>query len=129
MFGKLLLTIAVILGAYLFIRVRMQRDRECPPPDQRDSEPLLSGPALRNFSYGLLAVMLLGSAIYLFLGWSSDRDLVRVQVINANTGAITDYQARRGDVKGRSFRTIDGRRVTLADVERMILFDQGATGY
>jgi hypothetical protein len=36
---------------------------------------------------------------------------------------MTSYQARRDDVKGRSFTTLDGRIVTLADVERMVLAD------
>jgi len=129
MFGKLFVTAAVILGAYLVIRARMRRNTESASPDVPCSPPILSAAALRNLAYGLLTLMLVGSALYLFLGWSSNQDLVRVQVINANTGAITDYQARRGDVEGRSFQTIDGRRVTLADVERMVLFEQGAVGF
>ena len=44
-----------------------------------------------------------------------------MRVINANTGEGVTYQARREDVAGRSFRTLDGRRITLADVERMEL--------
>jgi len=129
MFGKFFVTAAVILGAYLVIRTRMRRDPERGRAEETYSPPILSAAALRNLGYGLLGLMLVGSALYLFLGWSSDQDLVRVQVINANTGATTDYQAHRGDVEGRSFQTIDGRRVTLADVERMVLFEQGATGY
>ncbi len=129
MFGKLIITAAVILGAYLVIRARMKRDSGPGPTDEECSPPILSAAALRNLAYGLLALMLVGSTLYFFTGWSSSRELVRVQVINANTGTITDYQARRGDVKGRSFQTVDGRQVTLADVERMVLFKQGATGY
>lgn len=124
MFGKILLTLAVIVGAYLVIRVRFQRSREvaeAPPLPLR--EPLVSQSTLKAVAYGLLAVMLGGSLYWLYMDWEAGQDLVTVQVINANTGDMTSYQARRDDVKGRSFTTLDGRIVTLADVERMVLAD------
>jgi hypothetical protein len=65
--------------------------------------------------------MVAGSLFWLYLDWQESRELVAVKVINANTGEVTSYRARRADVEGRHFTTLDGRRVTLADVERMIL--------
>ena len=65
--------------------------------------------------------MIAGTALYLFQGWVTAREAITVRVINANTGEGVAYQARREDVAGRSFRTLDGRRITLADVERMEL--------
>jgi hypothetical protein len=123
MFGKILLTLAVILGAYLVIRTRIQRGREvaaAPPPPR---EPLVPATTLKAVAYGLVAVMLGGSLYWVYLDWEAGQGLVTVQVINANTGNITTYQARREDVTGRSFTTLDGRIVTLADVERMVLAD------
>ncbi|MEA3276860.1 MAG: hypothetical protein U9Q81_16550 [Pseudomonadota bacterium] len=122
MFGKLLLTAAVILGAYLVIRLRMQRGREATaaaPTPRRES--LLPAGVLQAIAYGLVAVMLAGSLFWLFLDWEAEREPVTIRVINANTGDSISYQARREDVKGRHFTTLDGRRVTLADVERMEL--------
>jgi hypothetical protein len=63
--------------------------------------------------------MLAGTGLYLFEGWEAGRRPVTVRVINANTGAVVTYQVSPKDVTGRSFQTLDGRRVTLADVERM----------
>jgi hypothetical protein len=75
----------------------------------------------RTAAYGLLALLLGGTGLYLAQGWNHGRAILRVQVVNANTGAVTDYQARRRDVEGRGFRTIEGQVIHLADVERMIL--------
>ncbi len=122
MFGKLLLTLAVILGAYLVIRTRIQRGRAVaaasPPPAR---EPLMPAAALRAVAYGLVVVMVAGSLLWLYLDWEAGASVVTVQVINANTGDVTLYQARREHVEGRRFTTLDGRIVTLADVERMEL--------
>jgi hypothetical protein len=120
MFWKLLLTAAVIFGAYLVIRARMQASettKDAPPPPA----PLVSRGAVRLVAYAVIALMLGGTAFYLIGSWESGREVLRVQVVNANTGAVIDYLARRRDVEGRGFRTLDGRVVRLADVERMVL--------
>ena len=122
MFGKILLTAAVILGAYLVIRARIQRDREptvALPSPQRT--PLIPPGALKALAYGLVVTMLAGSLLWLYLDYEAGREVVTVRVINANTGNVTTYEARRADVKGRSFTTLDGRPVTLADVDRIEL--------
>jgi len=122
MFAKILLTLVVILGAYAVIRARMRQDggsesaRSAPA-----SMPLIPPGTVRAVSYGLIAVMVLGSLLWLYLDWEAGREVVTVQVINANTGGIATYRARRADVAGRHFTTLDGRRVTLADIERMVL--------
>ena len=122
MFGKILLTAAVILGAYVVIRARMQRGRESaaapavPPP-----EPLVPAGTLKAVAYGLVVAMVAGSLLWLYLDYEAGREVVWVRVINANTGDVTTYRARRADVEGRRFTTLDGRPITLADVDRMEL--------
>jgi hypothetical protein len=122
MLGKILLTLAVILGAYAVIRARLRDGGERPQPQ---APPALANPispgTLRPLAYGLVAVMVAGSLLWLYLDWEASREVVAVKVINANTGAVSTYRARRTDVQGRHFTTLDGRRVTLADVERMVL--------
>jgi len=63
--------------------------------------------------------MLAGTGLYLFEVWEAGRRPMTVRVINANTGTVVTYEVSPKDMTGRSFRTLDGRRVTLADVERM----------
>jgi predicted nucleic acid-binding Zn ribbon protein len=120
MFWKLLLTAAVIFGAYLVIRARM-RAPETTEDAPHTQAPRVSGRALRRLAYALIGLMLGGTAFYLIRSWESGREVLRVQVVNANTGVVIDYLARRRDVEGRGFRTLDGQVVRLADVERMVL--------
>jgi len=72
-------------------------------------------------AYGLLITMVSGSLLWFYFDWEEGRKVVSVQVINTNTGAIVVYQARRADMQGRQFTTLDGRRVFLAEVERLVL--------
>lgn len=122
MFGKILLTAAVILGAYLVIRTRIQRGQQVAAASPEPARaPLLPPGALKAVAYGLVAVMVTGSLLWLYLGYEAGREVVTVRVINANTGDATTYMARRADVRGRQFTTLDGRPVTLSDVDRMEL--------
>jgi hypothetical protein len=121
MLGKILLTLAVILGAWLVIRLRLER-RGTPAP-RPQTRPLLPPALMRALAVGLVAVMVGGSLLWLYLDWESGRGLVNVRVINANTGEVTSFQARRQDIEERQFTTVDGRRVTLAEIERMVLED------
>lgn len=122
MLGKILLTIAVILGAYYIIRARMGHDRK---PDttqaSRPLVPLVPPGILKGIAYGLVVAMVAGSLLWLYLDYEAGREVVTVRIINATTGSVTTYEARRADVKDRCFTTLDGRPVTLADVDRMEL--------
>ncbi|WP_296701051.1 hypothetical protein [Thiocapsa sp. UBA6158] len=120
MIWKLLLTAAVILGAYLVIRARIMRSREA--AGLIASRPPLIPPALiRPLAYVLLGTMLLGSLSLLVRDWDRDREIIPVQVVNANTGEVTHYEVRRGSVDGRRFVTSDGREIRIADVERLVM--------
>lgn len=73
---------------------------------------------------GRLAMILVLSAVtsagwMVYSNWQMGRAVVEVRVVNAKTGDATVYQAIRDKIYGRMFTTVDGRRVTLADVERM----------
>jgi len=122
MFGKILLTAAVILGAYLVIRARMRRARSpASDPSPQHRAPLVPKEVIKAVAYGLVAVMVAGSLFWLYLDYESGQEVVTVRIINANTGKVTTYFARRTDVEGRRFTTLDGRPITLADVDRMEL--------
>lgn len=124
MIWKLLLTLAVLLGGWFFVRAKLRARRRAPPgapgwtpPPRRRLPP----GTVRTAAYTVLALMLLGSGGYLYRGWAQGNQVLEVQVVNAATGAVSAYQARRRDIEGRVFRTLDGREVRLADVERMVL--------
>lgn len=124
MIWKLLLTLVLILTVWFYLR-RQWRHPGPPTDGAAPRPPLPAAEPMRAIAYGVLTVMLIGSGWFLYRGWESGNEVLRVQVINANTGVITPYEARRRDIEGRVFRTLDGREVRLADVERMILLREG----
>jgi len=120
MIGKLILTMAVVYVGWLVVR---QRLREAAGEPAQTAVRELPAGALRVGAYALVGLMLAGSGLWLFLDWRAQRELVEVQVVNPYTGAVQRYQVRRGDIDGRSFRTPDGRRVRIAEMERMVIID------
>ena len=122
MFTKILLTLGVIAIAWLVVSNRARRERvsaassstrlAAPPTGRRDG-------ALRLAAYGLVVLMILGSGVFLYLQWRDEYRIVNVEVINTQTGRSVSYQARRGDVEARSFLTLDGRLVNVAETERI----------
>ncbi|MGB8145827.1 MAG: hypothetical protein WCF05_11755 [Chromatiaceae bacterium] len=121
MFSKIFLTLAVILGIYWVIRARLRGGGPTPGRQSPPQPPLIPLARVRALAYGLLVATVTGSLLWLYWDWEAGRGVVSVQVINANTGAIVIYQARRADVAGRHFTTLDGRQVVLAEVERLVL--------
>ena len=122
MITKLLLTLSVIGIAWLVIRNRSRRGgisvaaqttRLAAPSNQQ------TGQTPRLAAYGLIIFMILASGIFLYLQWRDEYRIVTVEVINTQTGHSVTYQARRGDVDERRFQTLDGRVVSVADIERI----------
>jgi hypothetical protein len=124
MIWKLLLTLVLILTGWFYLR-HQWRHRGPPAEGVTPRLPLTVTDTMRTIAYGIITVMLVGSGWSLYRGWESGHEVLRVQVVNANTGVITPYEARRRDIDGRVFRTLDGREIRLADVERMILLKEG----
>ncbi len=114
---KILLTVAVVLGGALVLRRRAARLQRVPAP------PLPRVTSLRRLShyaaYGLVSIMLAGALYFIYLEWEGRYQIVTVRVIDTRSGNAVTYQAYRGDVAARSLLTLDGRMVSLAEVERM----------
>jgi len=121
MFMKLLLTLVVIAGAVVAVKLRNR------PPQATAvvASPLRAvkpkSPLPRITAYGLVIISLAGAGFYFFHQWRDAYQLVSVRVIDSRSGNSVLYEAYKGDVEGRSFRTVDGRIVTLAEVERLEL--------
>jgi hypothetical protein len=124
MITKLLFTAAVVVVVYLLFRTRLRQGGEPADPPPRlpaPATPAASAQPARILAYGLVSLLLVGSAGYLFLQWRGNQEIVVVRVVNAHNGESVTYRARRGEIQGRRFTTLDGRRVILADVERIEL--------
>ncbi|MES9868427.1 MAG: hypothetical protein ABW082_01270 [Sedimenticola sp.] len=119
MIWKLLLTALVILGAVLVIRRRAQAR---PAPVQVVSEPESPRKGIMMIAAtAVVALMIIGAGAYVYFQWQDSNQVVNVRVIDTRSGNTVSYRAYKGDVEGRSFVTTEGRKVSLAEVERLEL--------
>jgi small-conductance mechanosensitive channel len=119
MIGKILFTLAVILLVALIWRTRSPR---LPSPQAR---PRLVNPAAKRLSpvrvlaVATVTLMLVASAYLLYEHWRDSSDVIFIRVIDAGSGRTVEYRAQRGDIQEREFFTTDGRRIVLAETERL----------
>lgn len=125
MLGKLLLTLLVIAVAAVFLRERKQASQR-----QLDNRRSLSGQSpvvsnkpessdLRTAAYMFLVLMLGVGGLLYFLRWQDDHVLLTVTLFNNTGAAPVTYQVFQYQMSSRSFITIDGIQITVADNERM----------
>ncbi len=116
MLSKILLTVAIVIGALIFLRMQGQRSapaaqRAAPPPVNLKQRNLITGIIL-------LVLLSLGAGAY-YLNWSEAHRTVTVRVIHATSGKAQEYEVYAKQIEGRSFVTVDGRTITVADSERL----------
>ena len=124
MIWKILLTALVIAGAVMAIRLRNRNlTIEAPRTTQStaSSNSTIKTSMLRFAAFGLVGLMLVGVGFFLYSQWQDSYQIVTVHVIDTRTGKEVTYEAYKGDVANRSFMTVSGRQVNLAEVERMEL--------
>ncbi len=120
---KILLTILVIAGAVLTLRLRrgqVEAPASTAATSGRKVGHKLDTP-IKIVAVGLAILMVVGVSAYLYHQWQDSYRVVTIRVIDTRSGTTSQYQAYKGDVDGRQFVTTDGLAVTLAEVERMEL--------
>lgn len=113
MLTKLLFTLAVAVGIFLLVKLRSRPvPPHTPPPDE-------TAQGFRWLALVAVGLIVIGSAIFIWKAWRDATEVLVLRVIDTQTGKVTEYQAYRSDLDGRTFRTLDGRRITLAETERL----------
>ncbi|SCZ61696.1 hypothetical protein [Thiohalomonas denitrificans] len=121
MITKLLFTALIVAGVIFWTRHRGEaRQRRSRRPESRAAR---SPWYWRMAPAGALLAVLGVSAFVFWLEWEAEHQVFTVRVIDTRSGEVRQYPVYRDAVSNRSFQTIDGRRVTLADVERMELVE------
>ncbi|MBF0620667.1 MAG: hypothetical protein HQL54_01940 [Magnetococcales bacterium] len=118
MIYKILLPAIVIGIIYLLGRSHGQEEESGVKAVARQSTPIKK----RSHTPILLAVLALSTfmtGLFIYRNWADNQKEVVIRVIHIETGRTITYQAHKGDVHGRTFTALDGRRVRLADAERM----------
>ena len=124
MLTKILFTAFVILVLMFYIRHQQTKQ----PIKQTTRTSLKASPQTflkpsawlsRIAAYSALALILATGALFYYLDWTEDHRVINIRVINTNTGEIGNYLAYQSMIRGRSFVTLDGRTITIADTERV----------
>nr|CRH04792.1 Conserved exported protein of unknown function [Candidatus Magnetococcus massalia] len=129
MLTKILIILLVIAGVYATGRLHARSNGEEQQPNApRKISPPSSDESRRNpYRYGLLALLVVatiaGSIAY--ARWSSGQVVQLIRVINSQSGKVVVYRARLKQIHHRDFTTLDGRRIRLADLERMEVEEAG----
>ncbi len=117
MLTKIVFTLAVVALAYLAIRSRSRAvvAKEAAAPQGASTKTV----SPRVVAYVFLVVAVATGSTLFVLEWYDARQVITIRVINSRTGEAVVYEAEKGKVHGRRFETLDGRVVTVADVDRV----------
>ncbi|MAP12728.1 MAG: antitermination protein NusG, partial [Gammaproteobacteria bacterium] len=74
---------------------------------------------VRPAAYAFAIAVVVSSATWYYTLWRDDQRVVLVRVINTGSGDAVEYKVRKGSIEGRSFETVDGFIVRVADAERV----------
>lgn len=115
MISKILLTLAVI-GVALFMLQLRRRPVEAVNVRKKE---LFFQKWFRVLSVVVISLMVLAAGVFIYIEWHQAREVMQVQVIDNRTGNYKEYKVLRSNLHERSFQTLDGRIVTLAETDRM----------
>ncbi len=121
MLTKILLTVAVIFGCYLYIQHKRAASMTRSAPVRIEPEEIET-PTKKSINW--IALALVGASVIAAVGffiydWQDSQTLLEVKVINPSSSEETLYQVYKGDLGARSFETIQGQQVRIGNSERM----------
>ncbi len=129
MLGKILLTLAVMIIAFFFVRQRDMKGKSSPARKTGPKAKLKDRTVvkeehnlsadLRLGAYMFLVLVIgLGAALYYFQ-WQDDHSILTVRLHSDGQPEAIVYQVYKFQLAERSFTTLDGILVTVASSERM----------
>jgi hypothetical protein len=119
MIGKLLFTLGVIVVVAFVWRTRRPAAPENRVPRLVNPAPPTRRWPIRGLALAGGGVMLLASVYLLYDHWRDNNEVIFIRVVDASSGRSAEYRAQRGDIEDREFVTTDGRRIVLAETERL----------
>ncbi len=117
MIGKILFTLIIIGGFILYLR--MKATDETSPRSQQKTERSEGHKMFRQGAYLFLIFMLISALVVFYFEIGDRFSSAKVHVINTQTGQRVTYQANQQDIKSSHFKTLDGRTIYVADIERI----------
>jgi hypothetical protein len=121
MLGKVVLTLTVIIVAILIIKRRNDQDGDqsaAAKGKPGDAETAMASD-LRFAAYAFLVLMFGTGAFLYYQRWQDDHTVLTVNLYRADQTEPTSYEVYKFELEERSFTTLEGVRITVADNERM----------
>lgn len=116
MLTKVLFTLAVIIVIALVFRHKGEKAAANAPRKVKAQDQ--GGINSRTVIYSLLGLILAISALLFVLHWQDQHEIVNIEVTDGSGNTVA-YQAYKKSIEGRQFTTLDGRKVTLGDNDRV----------
>ena len=118
MITKILFTILVIFGVIIFARAKREKEISA-ANNTKPAEPSEGEKMFRQGAFLFLIFMALSALAMFYFELGERYATVSVHVVNTQTGERVTYQAEQKDIKSNSFKTLEGRTVYVADIERI----------
>lgn len=122
MLGKILLTLSVIVIAYLYVRQRQLAEQNSSNKTAKKSTQEAKSELANDFriaAYLFLALMTIVGATLYYFQWQDDHTVLTVNLHRENQTEAVSYQVYKYQLQDRGFTTVDGTVVTVAGSERM----------
>jgi len=119
MLSKILLTILIIMAAIIFLRMKNAEAVKAPASSAKPKSESEGQKMFRQGAYLFLLFMAISAAVMMYYEIGERYKTVQVHVVNTQTGERVSYQAEQQDIKSDSFKTLEGKTVYVADIERI----------
>lgn len=122
MLTKILVTALIVLACFFYIRY--QRHKQVSLTEQNDTLNTRSGKnslpsPIHWLAGGLIVLTVCGATSFFIYDWLDNRQLLTVKVTSPHSGEVVTYQVYKGDMKERSFETLQGQVVRIGNSERI----------
>lgn len=118
MLTKILFTLLIVIGGFAFARHR-NRQPSVRTENLNSTPSLFERSQIRLAAYLFITFMAVSSLLLLYFELDEKQREVEVEVVNTQSGVRQSYRAQLGDVGHKSFTTIEGRSIHIADIERI----------
>ncbi|MDJ0880127.1 MAG: hypothetical protein QNJ56_00635 [Gammaproteobacteria bacterium] len=118
MITKILFTLSVIIAIFIFMRIKHE-NQATQSRKIKKAEPSENQKLFRQGAYLFLIFMVVSALAVMYFELGDRYAKVTVHVINTQTGQRVTYQAEQQDIKSHQFKTLKGRTIYIADIERM----------
>lgn len=116
---KILFTLSIIVAIVIYLRIKNASVTSPATRSLQKKEPTENEKMFRQGAYLFLVFMVISALVVMYFELGERYATVRVHVINTQTGERTSYQAEQQHIKSDHFKTLKGRTVFVADIERI----------